>query len=474
MPNTVPERAVPPTAPLELTWDDNSSGSQPGSTPATKFNPKDVFQVQYGLNWPGKRLAQRRARTPSQGYLQVCPQESLDYDTTGHTFIEGDNLEVLKLLQSEYSQRFRLIYIDPPYNTGHDLVYNDSFRAPLANASPKRQRRTPERCQSGDDTHSPYLNMMYPRLLLARNLLREDGIMLISIDDCEMANLRLIGEEIFGSDNFLGQLVWTTKNGARGNPPRTMLMSNHEYVLVFARNAGKARFQGLPRNEQDFANPDNDPRGPWRSESMKATGNRRCFFAITDPRTGRKYHANWAFSQATLQAMINDDLVIFPDTPSGTPRQKKFIDSYTNNTKATVTSLGWHSTEKATNELIRLFDGKKVFHFPKPQSLMQYLVQQTTGPDDLVLDFFAGSGSTGEAVWRVNTLDQGRRRFVLVQLPEPLTSSHPGRELGCDNIAALARERLRRVSKIIKQSASTPLDCGFRFYRLESSPGDNR
>lgn len=468
MSDAVPRSDASPAQQLQLSLEENPSPPRSGTPAQPKFNPANLGQVQYGLNWPGKRLAQRLARTPSTGTLRLCPEESLNFEHTENIFIEGDNLEVLKLLQADYSQRFRLIYIDPPYNTGHDLVYNDNFRTAKAGASILGSKSASRSCPAGGDIHSPYLNMMYPRLILAHSLLREDGIMLISIDDCEMANLRLIGEEIFGADNFLGQLVWTTKNGARGNPPRTMLMSNHEYVLVFARNAAKARFLGMPRDEQDFANPDHDPRGPWRSESMKATGNRRCFFTITDPRTGRSYRSNWAFSPATLQAMIDDNLVIFPDTPRGTPRQKKFFDSYLNDTKATVTSLGWHSTEKATNELIKLFDGKKVFHFPKPQSLMQYLVQQTTGPDDLVLDFFAGSGSTGEAVWRVNAADRGKRRFVLVQLPELLPPSHPGQTFGCDNIAALSRERLKRVSQELQKGAVPDLDCGFRLLRLET------
>jgi adenine-specific DNA-methyltransferase len=231
-----------------------------------------------------------------------------------------------------------------------------------------------------------WLSMIYPRLLLVRDRLTDDGVVCISIDDGEIARLRLLCDEVFGARNFVATFTWQTKRAARGVPPRSLLMHNHEYVVCYARNRDQVRFRGLDRDDDDFVNPDNDPRGPWRSESMKATGNQNNYYAITDPRTANEFLGNWAFSPTTLNRMIADGRVLFPAAIGGTPRQKKFRSTYRNDTKAAVTSLGWHSTERATKALMDLFDGEKVFSFPKPLSLIGYFCQQLLGPDDAVLD----------------------------------------------------------------------------------------
>jgi adenine-specific DNA-methyltransferase len=296
--------------------------------------------------------------------------------------------------------------------------------------------------------------MMAPRLTLVRELLAPTGVVCISIDDRQIAQLRLLCDDIFGPRNFVATFTWETKRAARGVPPRSRLMHNHEYVVCYAREHANVRFRGLERDQADFANPDNDPRGPWRSESMKATGSRTNYFSISDPRTGLEFHSNWAFSRSRLERMIADDLVLFPSDARATPRQKKFFDSYTNGTKAVITSLGWHSTERATKALMELFDGEKVFTFPKPLSLLEFFCAQLVGPGDVVLDPFAGSGTTGHAVRNVNATDDGHRAFVLVQKPEPLDDRNPQQRTAaqfCDRIgrprtiAELTKERLRRA-----------------------------
>ena len=432
----------------------------------------------FGLFWPGKRRALKAAQEPTTATLKPCPELSKDWDTTQNVFIEGDNLEVLKILQRHYHGKIKMIYIDPPYNTGQDFVYPDNYREGLQTylEFTKQVDEGGKKLSTNSDSagryHSNWLSMMYPRLKLARNLLADDGVIFVSIDDHEVANLRRLLDEVFGEGNFVGQFVWVTKNAARGVPPRTMLMSNHEYILAYARRITSVKFKGLEREESDFANPDNDPRGLWRSESMKATGAQNNYFTIIDPDTDYEYRANWAFSESRVKEMINEDLVIFPKSADGTPRQKKFIDSYLNDRKAFVTNLGWYSTENATKALMSLFDGEKAFDFPKPVDLISFLVQQAT-EDDYVLDFFSGSATTAHAVMQANAADGGRRRNVQVQLPEPTEDDSTAQKLGFRTIADLARRRIDLAGDKIKHEMDSqltardePLDIGYRTYKL--------
>jgi adenine-specific DNA-methyltransferase len=393
------------------------------------------------LEWPEKADARTAAAQPCSGRLVAREPDSVDWATTANEFIEADNLHALKLLAATHTAAIKLAYLDPPYNLGRDVVYDDTF-APA----------------TGD-----WLTMIYPRLILTRELLRPDGVICISIDDAEVHRLRMLCDEIFGPQNFVATFTWETKRAARGVPPRSLLMHNHEYVVCYARDRAAVRLRGLARDDRDFANPDGDPRGPWRSESMKATGHQNNFFTITDPASGNEFYANWAFSTATLTRMIGQQLVLFPKDPGATPRQKKFRDSYLNDTKAAVTSLGWHSTERATKALMDLFDGEKVFSFPKPVSLLEFFCGQLLGPSDTVLDLFAGSGTTAHAVVNLNRGDGGERRFILVQQAERLDGRIPQQRVAaacCDRlgrprtIAELTKERLRRAG------------AGFRAYEL--------
>jgi adenine-specific DNA-methyltransferase len=430
------------------------------------------------MSWPGKAECLRVIQRQSIATLLPAVDESINWDTTQNVIIEGDNLEVLKVLQKAYLGKVKMIYIDPPYNTGSDFIYPDNYTESLktylqyTGQIDDEGRKFSTNTESSGRFHSKWLNMMYPRLSLARELLTDDGVIFVSIDDHEVGQLRASLNEIYGESNFLGQFVWVTKNAARGVPPKTMLMSNHEYVLAYARNIEKVRFLGIERDESDFANPDNDPRGLWRSESMKATGAQDNFFEIVNPQNGDKYFANWAFSADSIKRMIAENLVIFPTSKSGTPRQKKFMNSYLNDRKAFVTNLGWFSTENATKAMMDLFDGKKVFDFPKPVDLIKFFVEQTT-KDELVLDFFAGSGTLAQAVLEQNELDNGRRHFVMVQLPEVISENSEAQSFGFTTIAELTRERVRRVGLQIESKSTIftneKRDIGFRSFKLDQS-----
>ena len=303
-------------------------------------------QERYHLNWPGKRKALLAANASIAKTLRPCRDESVDFDTTENLFIEGDNLDALKLLQETYLGKVKMIYIDPPYNTGKDFIYSDDFAQSTEEYLFDSGQRDEEsnhlvaNTESNGRFHSDWLSMIYPRLKLARNLLRDDGVIFISIDDNEVHNLRKLCDEIFGEENFIAQFTWETKRAARGVPPKTLLMHTHEYVICYGRLANTIKFKGLDRNEEDYGNPDNDSRGLWRSESIKATGSQDNYFVIADPNTGNKFYANWAFSESTINQMLEKRLILFPESESGTPRQKKFIDSYINDTKAIVTALG--------------------------------------------------------------------------------------------------------------------------------------
>ena len=376
-----------------------------------------------------------------------------------------------------------MIYIDPPYNTGSaNFVYADNFRVKEAELI-KRFSIDEEavnffESMFGTQTHSGWLFAMYPRLKLARDLLTDDGAIFISIDDKESANLKIMCDEIFGEAHYLGTFVWETKRAARGVPPTTMLMHNHEYVLAYSK--GNFIFNGERRNEEDFSNPDNDPRGLWRSESMRGTGAPKDAFAITDPKTGNLFTGNWAFSESTVQDMLKNGLILFPSSSEGTPRQKKFINSYRNKTKAIITHLGWFSTETATKKFMSLFGQEKIFDFPKPVDLIKFFVKQSTDNSDIILDFFAGSGTTAHAVIQLNAEDGGNRKFILAQWDETIDqkSSPQAHKFCIDNqfkpvISSITIERVKRAGEKVKEengSLTSDLDIGYKVFSLTDRP----
>ncbi|OHA87393.1 MAG: hypothetical protein A2644_03965 [Candidatus Zambryskibacteria bacterium RIFCSPHIGHO2_01_FULL_39_63] len=448
----------------------------------------DAGVEKFGFTWAGKSNAIKNVLIPSNATLTPASDEGVKFDESENLFIEGDNLEVLKLLQKAYFEKVKMIYIDPPYNTGGDFVYKDNFASPVKNYLEQTGQIDSEgnKLSTNKETngryHSDWLSMMYPRLKLAWNLLRDDGVIFVSIDDNEMHRLRLLLDEIFGEENLVGQFVWNTKNAARGVPPTTMVMSNHEYILCYAKRLENVKLRGEDRKEEDFGNPDNDPRGLWRSESIRATGQQDNHFDIKDPKTGKVFSGNWAFSKRRIDEMIVDGLILFPEDENGTPRQKKFIDSYLNDTKAIVTLLGWFSTENSTKYLMSLFGEKKVFDFPKPVELIQFLVKQASSDSDIILDFFAGSGTTAHAVMAQNVSDKSNRKWICVQLPEKTDESSEAYKAGFKTIAGLAMERIRRATnelgsndgfKVFKLSESNYPENTFEF-DPEQSESDNQ
>ncbi|MBC6404110.1 MAG: site-specific DNA-methyltransferase, partial [Hyphomonadaceae bacterium] len=331
----------------------------------------------------------------------------------GNLIVHGDNLHALKALLPQYAGRVDCVFIDPPYNTGNEgWCYNDNVNAPMIR---EWLAASPVGIEDGL-RHDKWCVMMWPRLRLLHELLAEGGVIFTCIDNNEFDRLKMLAADIFGDQNYLGTFVWQTKRAARGVPPQTMLMENHEYIHCFSK--GDFRFKGTARVEDHFSNPDNDSRGLWRSESIKATGKQNNHFTIVNPANGIRYQENWAFSEEKITKMIEQGLILFPKNKNGTPRQKKFMNSYLNETKALITNLGWFSTENATKNLMDIFNGKKVFDFPKPVDLVQFLIEQTTSPNDLILDSFAGSGTTAHAVLEANRRDGGNRRFILVEMED--------------------------------------------------------
>ena len=450
-------------------------------------------EEKYGLNWHGKRAARRLALTPSTGTLRPCPEDSLDWDTTQNLMIEGDNLEVLKLLQKSYAGKVKLIYIDPPYNTGGDFVYKDDFRDNIRNykklvglidESGDKASSLAKNSDSSGRFHTNWLNMIYPRLKLAKDLLKQDGLIFISIDDGEVASLKLILNEIFGEENFEGHIHWRRRHN-QPNDPTKMLALVTEHVLVYSKDkaAYKASGVGKIALTGDFSNPDNDPRGDWASKPWKVgsdqSGSR---YKLTTP-TGVVYDEEWMGEEATYLSLLKDNRIIFPNNGNGFPRKKYF--RYEREEEGQCATNWWSHdqfghNQGANNLLEKIFGVKNVFSNPKPVELIDGILSVGNVKDnDIVLDFFAGSGTTAHAVMLKNSQDLKNRRFILVQLPEILDIENKDQKIAavyCDkiskprNIAELTKERLRRSSKMIQNENPTfSGDLGFRTFKLDSS-----
>ncbi len=449
-------------------------------------NKVDDSEEKYGLNWHGKRKARQLALTPSTGTLRPCPEESVDWGTTQNLMIEGDNLEVLKLLQKSYSGKVKLIYIDPPYNTGNDLVYRDDYRDSMKNyleftgQLDGENRALSSNSEASGRFHTDWLNMMYPRLKLAKHLLHRDGVIFVSIDDGELPALRLAANEILGEENFLACFVWKSRQN-KENRTVTGASVDHEYLACYGN-----RIRGDARDSSQYSNPDGDARGDWASANMVgiATADRRpnLHYDLINPETRINYgcpEMGWRYDPNTMARLISEDRILWPVNPDGRPRRKAFLSELESKFTGFSTVIKETVfTRDGTSDIDGLFD-VRIFSFPKPVRLISTLVEQGSVDDDIVLDFFAGSGTTAHAVMAQNSVDGGNRRFILVQLPEPLDPKNRDQKTAadfCDNlgtprsIAELTKERLRRAAKKVKNDSSKfGGDLGFRVFKLDTS-----
>jgi adenine-specific DNA-methyltransferase len=447
----------------------------------------DNGKERYGMNWPGKAECFKTIQAPSMGTLLPRPEESINFDSSENMIIEGDNLEVLKLLQKSYLGKVRMIYIDPPYNTGNDFIYPDNYSESLqtyleyTGQVDAKGKKFNTNTEADGRFHSKWLNMMYPRLYLARNLLRDDGVIFVSIDDCEAHNLRRVMDEVFGEENFVAQFGWE-KRTTREN--RRVFSFNYEYVICFATNKGEFEKTRnlLPLTDEvraRYGNPDNDPRGQWQSVSLNAQAGHATkdqFYSLATP-NGRVIEPPagrcWSVVKTKMDSLIADNRVWFGADGNNIPRKKMFLSEAK---EGLTPHTLWSAEEAGTNdaakkELIELFDGVEVFDTPKPPALIQRMLEIGSDEGDIVMDFFGGSAPLGHAVLVLNEQDGGDRKFILVQLPEPT-----GRE-DYTTIAEITKERVRRVIKKINEADNGKLaldgepkqDRGFRVFKLAES-----
>lgn len=440
----------------------------------------DREDERYSFNWNGKAKARRIAQTPSTGTLRPCKEESKDWDTTQNLYIEGDNLEVLKLLQKSYHKQVKMIYIDPPYNTGKDFVYKDNFKDNIKNYLEITGQVDSEgnKLSTNNDTngryHSDWLNMIYPRLKLARNLLRDDGVIFISIDDNEVANLRKVCDEIFGEDNFLANVVWQKKYAATNDAKG---FSNlHDHILVYQKSSRFGR-RLLPRTEEQnkpYKNDDRDGRGLWRSDNLLVKSfSQSGVYPIVNPNTAVEYlppeGSSWRASQETMKKWLEENRIYFGKDGRGAPQLKRYLnevqDGRVPTTWWTFNEVGHN--DAANKEVSALFETKTPFDTPKPSLLITRILQISTDQNDLILDFFSGSATTAHAIMKFNAEDGGNRKFIMVQLPEP--TEHKEYPTICE----IGKERIRRAGdKIIADNPDkdlSGLDIGFKVLKLDSS-----
>ena len=437
---------------------------------------KDIVEgvkEKYQLTWPGKKEAIVNANTPSKSTLRPVKEKSVDFDNTQNIYIEGDNLEVLKILQESYLNKIKCIYIDPPYNTGNDFIYNDKFKKDIdeelleSGQVDEEGNRMVTNNQSNGRFHSDWLSMMYPRLKLARNLLTDDGVIFISIDRNEQANLIQICDEIFGRANYIDTIVWDKKISAKGVPPKNMMVNVHEYIVSYQKN-GKFKFVGEKRDEKrdGFKNPDNDPRGPWRESNIKSTTkSAENAFTIINPDTGKEYTNTWAFSKESLERMIKEKRILWKES---LPKQKEFMNELSNENKAIKSSWGVYDAQSTTMFLKSLIPEIK-FDNPKPINLMKYLVNVSTKNNDIILDFFSGSATTAHAVMHLNSEDNGNRKYIMVQLPEKCEENSEAYRNGYKTICEIGEERIRRAGAKIKKETNADIDYGFRVYKTDTT-----
>ena len=439
----------------------------------------------YKFEWKGKADCLRLAQKRSTGTLRPCPEESVDWDTTQNLYIEGDNLEVLKLLQTTYYRKVKMIYIDPPYNTGNDFVYADNFADPMARYKEVTQQTTKSNPETMGRYHTNWLNMMYPRLRLAANLLRDDGVIFISIDDNEVDNLKKLCNEVFGEENFVAQFIWQKRTSPDA---RKKISDGHEYIVMYCKTADLLNdaVSLLPLSDKDresYKNPDNDVRGPWVSSDFTAQGYRPNHMSkITTP-GGAEYYPPagtcWKNVEEVYLQQAAEGRFWYGTDGKGMPRRKTYLaEKQGRNMWTWWPNSEVGHTQEATKEIKSLFaDAPNIFDFPKPTRLLKRMVSIASKNDDIILDFFSGSATTAHAVMQVNAEDGGNRHFILVQLPELCDEKSEAHKAGYKNICEIGKERIRRAGKkileehtqVTMEEDKQPLDVGFRVFKLDTS-----
>ena len=392
------------------------------------INPEEE---RYNFTWNGKTKARQIAQTPSTGTLRPSKGESINWNETENLFIEGDNLEVLKLLQKSYHKKVKMIFIDPPYNTGNDFVYKDNFIDNVQNYLEQTNQvdHHGNKLSTNSDTsgryHSEWLNMMYPRLKLARNLLANNGVVFITIDDKEYANLKQVCDEVFGEGNFVSNIIWQSRTSISDDHEISL---NHNSILVYAKNYSTLDFYGNELDPSEYENRDDDPRGPWKLvplDANKPGGD--TMYPIENPKTGELFYPpegrSWAINRKSFESLFNDNRIAFGVNGDSAPKKKLYLEERiakgdTKTPSSLLLDAG--TTKDGSNEVAVLLGKKKIFSYPKPVKLLKKLIQFGVGPKDneIVMDFFCGSGTTGQAVMELNKENNKNNKFILVQLPE--------------------------------------------------------
>lgn len=439
----------------------------------------------YEFTWVGKNASRVEANTTTNKTLRPCIEESKDWDNTENLYIEGDNLEVLKLLQNSYFNKVKMIYIDPPYNTGKDFIYRDKFSQNIdeyeeaKGSFDEEGNRLFKNIETNGRFHSNWCSMIYPRLVLARNLLANDGVIFISIDDNEQENLKKICDEVFGEKNFIAQVIWE-----RAYAPVNLkkhFSENHDYIICYAKDIDKAICNGLPRASEAndrYSNPDNDPRGIWKSDNLSVGPivQSKIYEIITPG--GRKVLPPegycWRLSKEKFKEFVKDNRIWFGKDGNNVPSIKRFLTEV----KQSITPMTiWKYSEvghsqDAKQNLKKLFDGKSFFDYPKSVELIKRCIQLYSNESSIIIDFFSGSATTAHAVMQLNAEDGGKRKFIMVQLSEKTDEKSEAFKAGYKNICEIGKERIRRAGEKIKEEAGLngqDLDIGFRVLKLDSS-----
>ena len=439
----------------------------------------------YDFTWVGKRAALQEAVAPINKTLRPCPEESVDWDKTQNLYIEGDNLEVLKLLQNSYMGKVKMIYIDQPYNTGNDFVYHDDFTQSAEEYDESNRDEEGNRYRRNTDSngrfHSDWCSMIYTRLMVARSLLTDNGVIFISIDENEIQNMRKITDEVFGESNFISQLGWqkvySPKNQAR------YFSNDYEFVLCYCKNISSFSINLLPRTEAmnaRYKNPDNDPRGDWKAGDCVGNGVRsQGYYDVVSPKTGKVFNVpqgkHWVYARDNMMKMIEDNRIWFGKDGNSFPAVKQFLSDVTGRRPSSLLMYeDYGHTDMAKKDLIKLFkDLENVpFDTPKPVKLIKMLSIIGSDKEDIVLDFFSGSATTAQAIMELNEETQSNRKFILVQMPEIIDDNPGAIKIGLNNIAEVGKERIRRAGKTIKEEnplTAQDLDTGFRVFKCDSS-----